>query len=223
MQNLTTISQASPAELQLINTSKQLCESAADVIIMTRADLSAATDLVKIIKNRSKEIDEERTRLVRPFNDGVKAINARFKAMTQPLEDAEIEIKGKMLTFQKQEEVRARQEQERINAKNRELEEAARKKAEEESNGEDIRSMPLPDQPITIVASSHRPTTYGQTGAVSTVKKVWAFEITDIKALAVSRPDLVLANDTEINREIRGKGGNIAGLNIYEKEIIQVR
>jgi predicted secreted protein len=232
MQNLAVIEQENPVEIKLRNTSKELCEAAVDVMILTRHDLSHATDMVKIIKTRSKEIEEERTKLVKPFNEGVKAINARFKAMTAPLEEAEASIKAKMLTFQKEEERRAMEEAKRLEKVRLEAEEKARKESAEladklmAENGDsgDIRNMPLPAAPaVAIVASLHRPTTYGQTGAVSTVKKVWTFEVTDIKALAAARPDLVLSNDVEINREIRGKGGDIAGLRIYEKEIMQVR
>lgn len=223
MQNLALVSEDNPAEIKMRNTSKELCEAADDVVIMTRPDLSAATDLVKIIKTRSKEIEDERKRLVDPFNQGVKAINARFKAMTGPLEEAEASVKSKMLTFQKAEEQRAKEEQERIEKIRREAEEKAAKDAAAQGNDDDIRSMPLPQAASTVTAPLHRPTTYGQTGAVSTVKKVWAFEMTDIKALASARPDLVVVDTVKVNQEIRGKGGDIPGLRIYETEIMQVR
>lgn len=225
MQNLAIVAEDNPVEIQLRNTSKELCELADDVLIMTRADLSATTDLVKVIKMRYKEIEEERTKLVKPFNEGVKAINARFKAMTAPLEEAEASVKGKMLTFQKEEERRAQEEAARLEKIRREAEEMALKEQEEAvaTGADDIRAMPIPIPIVDPIVSTHRPTTYGQTGAVSTVKRVWTFEVTDIKALAAARPDLVVINEVEVNREIRGKGGEIAGLRIYEKEIMQVR
>lgn len=223
MQNLAIVTEENPVEIRLKSTAQELCESAEDVTIFTRNDLSIATDLVKTIKVRHKEIEDERKRIVTPFNDGVKAINARFKAMTTPLEEAEDAVKGKMLVFQKSEEKRAYEEQARIDAIRIAAEKKAAEEAEESSNGDDIRSMPIPAPAIAPVVPVHRPTTYGQTGAVSTVKKVWAFEVTDIVALAASRPDLVSANEVNINREIRGQGGVIPGLRIYEKEIMQVR
>jgi hypothetical protein len=228
MNNLAIVTQENPLEIQLRQTSMSLCEAADNVIIMSRIDLSDATDLVKTIKVRTKEIEEERTKLVKPFNDGVKAINARFKAMTAPLEEAESAVKQKMLSFQKEEERRAREEQEKAEKIRAELEAKKRKEEEEAANDPTLdRPLlpPLPTMPVQEVAiqSTHRPTTYGQTGAVSTVKKVWGFEVKDIAALAAAHPNLVLANEVEINRIIRGKGGEIAGLHIFEKEIIQVR
>lgn len=248
MQNLALIDQENPVEVQLRKSSTELVEHASNIVIFTRADLSVATDIVKAIKNRHKDIEEERTRIVKPFNEGVKAINARFKAMTAPLEDAETDLKGKMLVFQREEERKAREEAARLEKVRCEQEEkeraewAAKEKerlrleAEEakrvaaEGNEDDIRSMPLPvaETPVyvpppAIVAPAHKPTTYGQTGAVSTVKKQWAFELADIRQLAAARPDLVIVDTVKINQEIRGRGGNIAGLHIFEKDILQVR
>ncbi len=247
MQNLALIENETEVEVQFRASVKELCIAASDALIMTRPDLSQATDLVKTIKNRSKEIEDERTKLVKPFNEGVKAINGRFKAMAAPLEEAETVLKGKMLTFQKEEERRTREEQERL-AKIQREEEAKRRAeweakekerlrmiAEEEakrkaSEDDSIRSMPMPEPepevyvPAPVVqAPVHKATTYGQTGAVSTVKKQWTFDLTDIKALAAARPDLVMVDTVKINAEIRGKGGNISGLKIYEKDIISVR
>lgn len=222
---LSIVEQENQVEVRLRATAMELCESAGDIVIMTRPDLSHATDVVKAIKTRTKEIEDERTRIVKPFNEGVKAINARFKAMTAPLEDAETSLKGKMLTFQKEEERRAREEEARIAKAQQEAIEKSRKEQEEAaaSGGDDIRSMPIPEAPIAIVAPIHKPTTYGQTGAVSTVKKTWAFEVVDIKALAAARPDLVRVDDVRVNQIIRGIGGDIAGLRIFQKEHVDVR
>ncbi len=224
MNNLAIVTDENPVEVRLRATATELCDQAQDVMIFTKNDLSTATDLVKNIKVRFKEIEEERKRIVEPFNAGVKAINSRFKAMTAPLEEAEDSVKGKMLVFQKAEEKRANEEAARLEKERQEriaAEEATRLEAVEDGD-DSIRTMPVAivEAPIVPV---HRPTTYGQTGAVSTVKKVWAFEVTDIAKLAAARPDLVSANDVNINREIRGQGGEIPGLRIYEKEIMQVR
>lgn len=219
--NLAVVTQENPVEVRLRATAQELCVNAEEVVIFSRADLSHATDLAKSIKQRHKEIEDERKRMVQPFNDGVKAINARFKAMTSPLEDAENDLKRKMLAFQKEEEARAREEADRIAKAQAEAE--AKRLAEEAEQETTLDRPALPAAMPAIAAPAHRPTTYGQTGAVSTVKKVWAFELVDIQALAASRPDLVMVDTVKINQEIRGKGGNIPGLRVFENEIIQVR
>lgn len=202
-------------------TVRDLCEAGSNVMIFSRADLSHATDIVKAIKTRTKEIEDERTRLVKPFNEGVKNINARFKAMTAPLSDAEAELKSKMLAFQKDEERRANEEAARLEA----LRQESIAKQEEQAADPTLDRPIAEPLPVTAepIASQHRPTTYGQTGAVSTIKKQWAFELTDIQALAAARPDLVQVDTVKINQEIRGKGGEIPGLRIFENEIVQVR
>jgi hypothetical protein len=240
--------QETPVEVQLRATSRQLCETATQVVIMSRQDLSEATDLVKLIKTRAKEIEEERTGMVKPFNEGVKQINSRFKAMLVPLEEAESDLKGKMLVFQ-QEEARkveaerrrfeeAQREQQRKEAEERRVREEEERKAWEAAEAKRVAETPeAPPTPtpaptpeptmaplvVAPPSTQHRPTTYGQSGAVSTVKKQWAFEIVDIRALAAARPDLVSVDQVKVNQEIRGRGGDIPGLRIFQKDILQVK
>jgi hypothetical protein len=204
-------------EQQIVSTVSQLCEAASSVVILSREDLSEATDLVKLVKTRAKEIEEERTRLVKPFNDGVKQINARFKQMLEPLDSAERDIKAKMLTFQQDE-----------NRKSELARQAAERKAAEEAARVAEENKGPPEAAVTaavipLLAPSPPKTTYGQFGATSTVKKVWAYELLDIAALAAARPDLVMVDAGRVNAEIRGKGGEIPGLRVFEKETIAIR
>ena len=222
--NTLALMQETDVEVQLRSTAQELCESAAEIIIMSRPDLSAATDIVKAIKSRYRDVEDERKRLVKPFNDGVDAINARFKTMTVPLKEAEDELKRKMLAFQQEEERRAREEAARLEKVRAEAEKKRREEAEALAAESDRAPMPVIEEPPPApIVPQHKPTTYGQTGAVSTVKKQWAFELVDIKALAYARPDLVMVDTVKINQEIRGRGGDIAGLRVYEKDVLQVR
>lgn len=231
MQNLAVISDENEVEVQLRATAQELCSAAGEVVIFTRADVSHATDLVKAIKDRAKQIEEERTRLVKPFNEGVKQINGRFKAMLAPLQDAETEVKGKILSFQREEEKKAREEQQRLEQerlkreqeerKRLEAEEDARKAEMEEGEEYDRPAMPVAPAPVAApVASSFRPTTYGQTGAVSTVKKQWASELVDITQVPA---EYLLLDQVKVNQAIRAGLRDIPGLRIFEKEILQVR
>lgn len=205
-------------EQQLNATVQQLCSAADSVVIISQQDMSEAADLVKLIKTRHKEIDEERTALVKPFNDGVKALNARFKTILSPLENAESAVKQRMLTFQQEENRKAEQARREAEAKAAEL---ARIAAEQAAESE---RPPMPKNPVVVpmpVAPSQ--TVRGAYGSVSTMKKVWAFEVEDIATLAAARPDLVTVDSAKVNAEIRGKGGNIPGLRVFERELIAVR
>lgn len=209
-----------PNEQQLTATVGQLCEAASATLILCREDLAEATDLVKLIKTRHREIEDERTNIVKPINDSVKRINERFKAITTPLLDAENGIKRKMLDFQQEEARKA--EEERKKAETEAAEAAATLAAE----AADMDRAPLP--PSLVPTPAPLPpeppkTTYGAYGAVSTMKKVWSWELLDIAALAAARPDLVMVDAGKVAAEIRGRGGEIPGLRIFEKDTIAVR
>lgn len=206
-------------EDKLVNSVSSLVEAATYLKVTTPEELSNATDIVKLIKTKHKEIDGERTALVKPLNDTVDRINGRFKTILAPLKTAEDEVKAKMLTFQ-QEEVRKAEEARR---------EAERKAAEETARIAKEQAEAAPDAPVAIVEvvpvlpPAAPRTSYGSFGGTSSMKKVWVFELEDIQKLAAARPDLVTVDASKVNAEIKGKGGEIPGLKIYQKDTIAVR
>jgi hypothetical protein len=205
-------------ETVLVNTVGEICDAANYLNVASREELGTATDLVKLIKTRHREIDAERDGLVRPLNGTVDKINARFKTILAPLKAAEEGIKAKMLAFQ--------QEEARQAAEARRVAEEAAKKAEEEAErlAEESDRASLPTQPLAVPEPLPVPrTTYGAYGGVSTLKKSWTFELLDIAALAAARPDLIVVDTAKVNAEIKGRGGDIPGLRVYEKEIISIR
>lgn len=207
-------------EDRIVNTVSSLTEVAAYLKVSTQEEMANATDVVKLIKSRWKEIEGERTALVKPLNDTVGRINSRFKTILAPLAEAETTVKGRMLAFQREEARKA--EEARKEAERKAEEERARLAAEVASL--DRPEIPLPPEPAPAPAITETPkTTYGSFGGVSTVKKSWAFELADIAALAAARPDLLMVDAVKVNAEIRGKGGDIPGLRIFERETISVR
>lgn len=229
-------------EVKLRASTQELIASAEDMAVMTAVDNSAATDVVVAMMKRFKEIEDERTKLVKPFNEGVKQINGRFKAMQAPLEQAIDGLKGKILRFKQKEEARAKAEAEAAEKIRKEMErkaaeeaEAKRKSEEEQAQEENFDRAPLPQAvldraaepvvtaPSAVITPNFNKTTYGQSGATSTIKKVWAFELVDIQALAAARPDLIQIDTVKINQEIRGRGGDIAGLRIFQKDQLSAR
>lgn len=206
-------------EARIVSTVAELCEVASFTPVKSHDELSKATDLVKLIKTRHKEYDTERTGLVKPLNDTVDKINARFKTILAPLKAAEDGIKAKMLSFQ-QEEGRKAAEARLV------MEEHARKEREEaERLAAESDRAPLP---LAMAAPLPEPapaakTAYGSYGGVSTVKKLWTWELLDIAELAASRPDLLMVDAVKVNAEIKGRGGDIPGLRIFERETIAIR
>lgn len=238
MNQVAHFEQETQVEVAIRQNAQQLIATAAKVMVLSREDLSEATDILKEIKNRIKTAEEERKDLVSPFNDGVKRINSRFKAMLEPLAEAGEKLASKMLQFQQSEERKAREEAARLEKirleeekKKREEAEAARKAEEaailENSGGEQLDRAapppaapePPPSQPITV-QSLHKPTTYGQTGAVSTVKKIWAFELVDLSQVPV---EFCVLDQVKVNQAIRAGAREIPGLRIFQKDSLSVR
>lgn len=219
LQLATTVT-AVANESQLIASVRQICDAASSVVILSAADMRDASDLVKVIKTRWKEIDEERTGIVKPINDSVKRINDRFREILAPLTDAEAAVKRQMLTFQQEENRKAEEARREAERKAAEAAEAA----EAEAAASDRAPMPhVPAAPPVAAPLGPPQTIRGSYGSVSSVKKVWSYELVDIAALAAARPDLVTVDAAKVNAEIRGRGGDIPGLRIFQTETIAVR
>jgi fused signal recognition particle receptor len=101
--------------------------------VRTTAEAQAATEVLSTIAVERKRSEEARQFLVRPLNEHVKAINARFKTAAEPLDEADGVVRRKLLAYRaEQERVRAA-EQARLDAERveRERQEAERRAVEE--------------------------------------------------------------------------------------------
>lgn len=101
-----------------------------EFVIATPEDYAMAGEELQSIKGRLKSLETQRTGIVGPLNNALRAINALFKQPTEVLEEGERLWKQKMLAF--------KNEQDRIAAEaRREAEEKAaaeRKAIEDEAN-----------------------------------------------------------------------------------------
>lgn len=225
-------------EIQIRSSVGELVAAAKDVVIMNHADLSAATDLCAAIKQRAKEAEEARTKITKPINDGLREINARFKAMMQPLLDAEGMVKSRMVRFQEQEERRAREEaarkeaerQEQLRKEREEAERRAREAAEAAADPSlDRPAIPSPTEFVekhmpfeapAPIQPEIRKTTYGQSGASFTAKKVWDFKLVDLSKVPVQ---FLCLDSTKVNQAVRAGIREIPGIEIFEKTIASVK
>lgn len=103
-----------------------LRERAAAIQVRTDAEAQAAAEFLVGIKREAKETESARDFLVRPMNEHVKAINARFKPLSTALAEVERQVKDKVLGYQREMERKRQEEQARLDAENRAREEAAR-------------------------------------------------------------------------------------------------
>lgn len=209
-------------EVKIQSQSEIAIQKANALVVDSEEKLTLATDILDFIKKKFKQADAERSAIVKPFNDGVKAINARFKTITEPLAKAESDLKSKMLQYQRELE---RQRREVEEAKRKEVEQyakdiAEKQKAEGDQAGAAILINQLQkamQEPIQIDKVR------GSTGAVSTIRKNWTYKVVDIKALAQARPELVVEISSEVRKLINAGARDVPGLEIYQEESLSIR
>ena len=158
-------------------------QQAEAVQIATNADFENAATILKSIKNSKQKFIDFFAPAKAATNAAHKAVVANEKACITPCDKAESIIKRKMLTYSQ-----------KIEAERRAAEEAARKKAQEESDrllaeaakaeksGDSMAAtvnMAMAEQVSGISPTVH--TTIPKSG-VST-KKIWEVQITDEKAI----------------------------------------
>ena len=106
----------------------QLCEHVLRAEIVTQKNMEDAVSLDKMLQTAITKAEENRTFLVKPLNDHVKAINARFKPHTTDMKDARGIIQDKIKVFRAEAMRKAREIEER---ERKAREEAAMQEAQE--------------------------------------------------------------------------------------------
>lgn len=223
--NNVAIKLESDQEQKIVNNAQELVAQASRVVIASNEDNEKASDLVKFIKTCFKKAEDDRKSITDPLNAVIKNINARYKLITEPLLNAEHEVKTAMLTFsQEQRRIAEQKERDRRAAEEAALLEQAAK-AEQENKPVDADM--LLDQAAEVnsapVVVQQPQTVRGDYGSSSSIKKTWTYRVTDIKALAAAHPELVLENSPVIRQRIREGIREMAGVEIYQEESIAVR
>lgn len=82
---------------------------AAKALVITDAETAEAASIHrKELKEIGKRVELKRQELVKPFDDGKKAIQALAKSLSGPLETADMNLTSKLLAYQN--ELRMQQE-----------------------------------------------------------------------------------------------------------------
>jgi hypothetical protein len=196
----------------MMGSNATLVDSARNAAISSESDLSTAIDLLATIKERAKNIELERNKIVKPINDSVKHINTRFKSLSEPLDDAQAGLSKKILAYQRIIEEQKKAEAEKIRlAREAELLAAAEQKQE---LGNTEGAEKLLDYAVKLKPVVEETGRGGFTGAKSSISMVWTYEVTDIKALANAEPSLVMENNGAIRDRVRNGVREIAGVRI---------
>ncbi len=183
-----------------------LVSNAQALVVDDEESASNANELLVFVANAKKELEAQRVFLVKPLNDHVKDINAKFKEWVAPLDEADSVVRRKMLDFQREQEVLRVQEQEALRVEAQRL---------EHSSPDVLAPEPeeMPDLPVVS-------RTVATQGGSTSVRKTWVYEMID--EAAVPREYLII-DEGVITLAIRDGVREIPGIRIYQKESLAVR
>ncbi|WP_420137861.1 hypothetical protein [Sphingomonas sp.] len=202
--------------------------------LLGSASRAAATDqesagrcgeLVKQVSAAIKVIEDARVNVKEPYLAATRAIDSAAREKALPLVDARAVVQGKLNTF-------VREEEQRRVAEARRAEEARRVAAEEQRQREAEaakagQAAPEPEPVYAPAPAAEEPTRIrGDYGTLTSARKVWKHEITDITVafMAVEKNANVReAIDKAIAALVRSGIREIEGVRIFEDTVAQVR
>lgn len=194
MQDIVAYDHRTNEELQIQANAPKLMEAASCCSVWDETSANEAADIAKLISAAIKVAEDERKKIVQPFNEGVKAINARFKKLVEPLSVALADVKGKLLHFSREQDKLRR----------------AQAEAAVVSSAECV-----PSSDVVPVA----PVTKGNFGTAS-IRKTWTFRVVDKSKV---RLDLLMINEDAVRELIREGAREEPGLEIFQAETLVVR
>lgn len=184
---------------------------ATDFRVDSEAKLVDGTEILDWLRKKFKIIEERRKFFVQPLNDHVKSINAFFKTLSEPMEEADKIVSGKMLEWRKLERDRIEKEQARLN-------EEARKKQEKlnataalkaEKKGVPVESIPVKEVIAPVIQQQAK---FVGAGGFT---KFWNYEIQDETKIPIS---FRMIDEQKIKYAIKNGIREIPGVRIFEDE-----
>jgi len=207
-------------ELQIKDTQ----EKSNNILITNEEQLLQATDFLGNVKKLYKNAEEERKEITKPLNDSLKAINKKYKIITEPLLALESKLKTLITAYLKNKDEQDRKivEEERklLEAKRIELEEQEKNANKEELALIETQKNSLEQQEILNMVDNKLNNQIRTENTLISKKKVWKFDVVDI--YKIPNKYLIL-DEKKVAEDIRNGIIEIEGLKIYQEEIIAVR
>lgn len=204
------------------------------VVVTNNEEYQTATSHLKIIKEKSKEIEDRRVSMTKPINESLRSINAFFKEPQELLKKAEGVIKAAALKFQQEQELIRRKEEARLAEQARKEEEKKRNQLAAQAEKAKAKGREDKAQDLQIMADTYTvpqqvvETKYEEVKGIST-KKTMKAVIKDISKI----PQNYYINDERILKAIQSimnkfavaTGGNVpvSGVKFEEEEVMSVR
>ena len=204
-----------------------LCKKA-DIAIHNQDDYNTASDVLKEVKSRYKELDTQRKNITKPLDDAKKAVMELFRQPLDLLGKAESKIKSLMIGYTAEQEKKAREEQEKLQKLAEAEAERERKKLEAKierakASGKEEKVEELEMQKEAIIPMDVPVVTANieQPKGIS-YKEKWTAEVVDFKAL----PDeYKLPNQQALDKVAQATKGSLSipGVKFNMEKVSSVR
>jgi hypothetical protein len=213
-------------ELDVLNKAKGLVEFESFIIENNEQSIHS-TNLLKLIKVESKELEEKRKSLTQPLNDTMKKINEMYKPTITLLKDAEGTIKQSLITFMERLEAMRLKEEAIAIAKAEALEDKRIKNLQDRAKtasekGNDKMAEKLNAQaenvhvPIVVKSSE-----FEKQKGISTVER-WKAEVIDKSKIPLNYMIVDIAMLNKIAIATKGTL-EISGVKFYKESSMSVR
>ena len=132
---------------------------ATGIVIATQQDYNTASLLLRMVKDLSKKLDEERRKITKPIDQAKKAVMDLFRKPQGSTIEAEKIIKTKMIAWDNEQERKRKAEEDRLRKEaeekeKREKDKLLRKaeKAEQKGNEEKAEELREEAEDVTVIA-----------------------------------------------------------------------
>jgi len=174
-----------------------LIEQAQTCIVETSSDVEEASGFLKKISDSLKNIENKRLSFTAPLNQSLNEINLSFRAIRSPLEKARDIVSSKILFWRRKEIERQEKEEER----RRKIQEAHAKQ------GHQVNGPVILERPQNTIGNAQ-------------ARKIWKFEVINFSQVPDNYKEL---NQVSVNNAIRAGIKEIAGLRIYQEDILAIK
>lgn len=189
--------QAKEVLAPLLEEAKDIAATVKLFKIESQEDLELANDTTKDVKLKFKDLEERRTSITQPINEGLRRINAVFKPITDQYKKCEVDLKTTVaagLRYLREEQTRKLQEVAEL-SKAGDMVEAKRA---------------LLETPDAVLPAG------------TSIREIWKYRVVDISKV----PDeylILCVNDTIVQAAVAAGAREIPGLEIYSEDSVTTR
>ena len=173
-----------------------LVKNASDYKVASVEDVDSASVILKKLRDTERSVEAKRQEFVQPLNQSLRAINATFKQIVEPLVSARKILTQKVLDWKLAERERVEKEE----ARRRKIQEAHEKK------GHEVKTPVVLEKPENKIGNTQ-------------TRKVWMFELVDFSKLPDEYKQM---NPIKIRQAIHAGNTEIKGLKIFQEEQLSI-